>query len=155
MSTKKHGEHAISHLKIEEIKEIPSCQEEYTCDAHRTRSLGDYTNTRKHIAVDASDHRFEGLRTVWIHTRGYTGFTQCQHPQHPQFETYAILVIYPYVWLISEVYTYNIGSYEGGMRDDNVPCVPSNIDVPRKGLALFYSIGNFLNLNMSRLFCFY
>ena len=27
-----------------------------------------------------------------------------------------------------EVYTYNIGSYEGGMRDDDVPCVPSNVD---------------------------
>eukprot|EP00438_Fugacium_kawagutii_P009577 Skav215535 [mRNA] locus=scaffold4176:38234:41837:- [translate_table: standard] len=60
------------------MKEIPSCREEYTCDAHRTRSLGDYA--RKHIAADAS------------------------------------------------VYTYNIGSYEGGMRDDDVPCVPSNVD---------------------------
>ncbi|CAL1165968.1 unnamed protein product, partial [Cladocopium goreaui] len=77
LSTKKRGEHAqhaISHLKVDEMKEIPNCREEYTCDAHRTRSLGDYA--RKHIAV----------------------------------------------------YTYNIGSYEGGMRDDNVPCVPSNVD---------------------------
>lgn len=77
LSTKKRGEHAqhaISHLKVDEMKKIPNCREEYTCDAHRTRSLGDYA--RKHIAV----------------------------------------------------YTYNIGSYEGGMRDDNVPCVPSNVD---------------------------
>eukprot|EP00434_Breviolum_minutum_P022042 symbB.v1.2.019458.t1/scaffold1592.1/size133026/8 len=70
----KRGIHAVNHLKIDELKEIPSCREEYTCDAHRTRSLGDYA--RKHIAV----------------------------------------------------YTYNIGSYEGGMRDDDVPCVPSNVD---------------------------
>lgn len=48
----KHGIHAVNHLKIDELKEIPSCREEYTCDAHRTRSLGDYA--RKHIAVQGS-----------------------------------------------------------------------------------------------------
>mmetsp|Transcript_22175 Transcript_22175/g.51315 ORF Transcript_22175/g.51315 Transcript_22175/m.51315 type:complete len:365 (+) Transcript_22175:30-1124(+) len=26
------------------------------------------------------------------------------------------------------IYTYNIGSYEGGMRERNVPCVPENMD---------------------------
>jgi len=26
------------------------------------------------------------------------------------------------------VYTYNIGSYEGGMREKNIPCVPQNVD---------------------------
>ncbi|CAK8994338.1 unnamed protein product [Durusdinium trenchii] len=69
---KKH--HTVSQLKVNEIKEIPNCRVEYTCDAHRTRSFGDYA--RKHIAV----------------------------------------------------YTYNIGSYEGGMRNEDVPCVPSNVD---------------------------
>ena len=56
LSTKKRGDaqHAVNHLKVDEIKEIPNCREEYTCDAHRTRSLGDYA--RKHIAVRASDN---------------------------------------------------------------------------------------------------
>lgn len=49
----KRGIHAVNHLKIDELKEIPGCREEYTCDAHRTRSLGDYA--RKHIAVQGSE----------------------------------------------------------------------------------------------------
>ncbi|CAJ1345842.1 unnamed protein product [Effrenium voratum] len=61
-------------LKMDQVKEIPHCDQEYSCDAQRTKHLGDFA--RKRIAV----------------------------------------------------YTYNIGSYEGGMREDNVPCVPNNID---------------------------
>ena len=48
----KKGKRHEMHLKLEELKEIPKCKEEYSCDAQRTRSLGDYA--RKHIAAESS-----------------------------------------------------------------------------------------------------
>lgn len=47
----KKAKHHAMQLKLDELKEIPKCKEEYSCDAQRTRSLGDYA--RKHIAADS------------------------------------------------------------------------------------------------------
>ena len=116
-SVKKH--HTVNHLKVSEIKEIPSCGEEYTCDAHR--SIGDAAT--KHMAVHGP--------VVFLVTTNRPGRRgTCSN------EIIATIDFDPCFFghgLFAEVYTYNIGSYEGGMRDDNIPCVPSNVDAPEHG----------------------